>query len=66
VAHGIHDSFQVARLAHHKTAKIMPGTMVAALMAANPSLKIEVQGHTDNIGGDDYNQKLSDARPTRS
>jgi hypothetical protein len=26
----------------------------------------KVQGHTDNVGGDDYNQKLSDARPTRS
>ena len=31
-------------------------------MAANPALKIEVQGHTDNLGGDDYNQKLSEAR----
>jgi OOP family OmpA-OmpF porin len=35
---------------------------VAALMVANPSLKIEVQGHTDNVGGDEYNQKLSEAR----
>jgi outer membrane protein OmpA-like peptidoglycan-associated protein len=35
---------------------------VAALLAANPDLKIEVQGHTDNIGGDDYNQSLSEAR----
>ena len=26
------------------------------------SLKMEVQGHTDNVGGDDYNMKLSDAR----
>ncbi len=39
-----------------------PLGQVAALMAADPSLKIEVQGHTDNVGGDDYNQKLSDAR----
>ena len=39
-----------------------PLGQVAALMAANPSLKIEVQGHTDNVGGDDYNQKLSEAR----
>jgi hypothetical protein len=23
---------------------------------------LEVQGHTDNVGGDDYNQKLSDSR----
>ncbi len=35
---------------------------VAALMAANPALKIEVQGHTDNMGGDAYNQSLSEAR----
>jgi OOP family OmpA-OmpF porin len=39
-----------------------PLGQVAALMAATPSLKIEVQGHTDNVGGDDYNQKLSEAR----
>ena len=39
-----------------------PLKQVAALMAANPSLNIEVQGHTDNVGGDDYNQKLSEAR----
>jgi outer membrane protein OmpA-like peptidoglycan-associated protein len=35
---------------------------VAALMTANPSLKIEIQGHTDNVGGDAYNQTLSEAR----
>jgi len=39
-----------------------PLAQVAALMAASSSLKIEVQGHTDNVGGDEYNQKLSDAR----
>lgn len=39
-----------------------PLGQVAALMTANPSLQIEVQGHTDNVGGDDYNQKLSEAR----
>jgi len=35
---------------------------VATLMAANPGLKIEVQGHTDNVGADAYNQSLSEAR----
>ena len=39
-----------------------PLQQVAAFMAANPSLKIEVQGHTDNVGGEDYNQKLSESR----
>lgn len=34
----------------------------AALMKADAALKAEVQGHTDNVGGDDYNLRLSDAR----
>ncbi len=39
-----------------------PLQQVAVLMAANPALKVEVQGHTDNVGGDAYNQTLSEAR----
>ena len=39
-----------------------PLQQVATLMASNPSLKLEVQGHTDNVGGDAYNQTLSEAR----
>jgi outer membrane protein OmpA-like peptidoglycan-associated protein len=35
---------------------------VLALLQARTDLKVELQGHTDNVGGDDYNQKLSDAR----
>lgn len=35
---------------------------VAKLMAAWRALKLEVQGHTDSVGSDDYNQKLSEAR----
>ena len=36
---------------------------VLAFLPAGPeSSKLEVQGHTDNVGGDDYNQKLSEAR----
>ena len=37
-------------------------TQVATLMKANPSLNVEVQGHTDNVGTDAYNQTLSEAR----
>ncbi len=35
---------------------------VAALVAPGSDAKLEVQGHTDNVGGDEYNQKLSEAR----
>ncbi len=35
---------------------------VAALLRKQSSLTIEVQGHTDNVGSDAYNQRLSDAR----
>ncbi|MEO5624375.1 MAG: OmpA family protein [Dokdonella sp.] len=35
---------------------------VLVFLQKDPTLKLEVQGHTDNVGGDDYNQKLSDAR----
>jgi OOP family OmpA-OmpF porin len=35
---------------------------VADLLAKDKTLKIEVQGHTDNVGGDAYNQTLSEAR----
>jgi outer membrane protein OmpA-like peptidoglycan-associated protein len=39
-------------------------TLQAALgiLQKDAALKVEVQGHTDNVGGDDYNQKLSEAR----
>jgi len=35
---------------------------VAGIISGHPGLKLEVEGHTDNIGGDDYNQKLSEQR----
>jgi OOP family OmpA-OmpF porin len=34
----------------------------ADLMSADKMLKLEVQGHTDNVGNDAYNQTLSEAR----
>lgn len=35
---------------------------VAEILKANPKIKIEVQGHTDNRGNKKYNQKLSESR----
>ena len=35
---------------------------VSGIILAHPGLKIEVEGHTDSVGGDDYNMKLSDNR----
>ncbi|HXH93977.1 MAG TPA: OmpA family protein [Thermoanaerobaculia bacterium] len=35
---------------------------IAAQIATDPSLKIAVEGHTDNVGGKDTNQALSEKR----
>jgi outer membrane protein OmpA-like peptidoglycan-associated protein len=35
---------------------------VAGILLAYPGLNIEVDGYTDNVGGDEMNQKLSDHR----
>jgi len=35
---------------------------LAELMQRYPKLRLEIQGHTDNIGGEEFNQRLSDAR----
>jgi outer membrane protein OmpA-like peptidoglycan-associated protein len=35
---------------------------VSGILLAHPDLKVQVEGHTDSIGGDEYNQKLSENR----
>src|SRR5262249_34505633 len=35
---------------------------VAGVILAHPGLMIEVEGHTDNVGAADYNQRLSENR----
>jgi outer membrane protein OmpA-like peptidoglycan-associated protein len=35
---------------------------VAVILQAYPSLKLQVEGYTDIVGGDEYNQKLSENR----
>lgn len=35
---------------------------VSGILVAYPNLQVQVEGYTDNIGSDDYNQKLSEQR----
>jgi outer membrane protein OmpA-like peptidoglycan-associated protein len=47
--------------------ELLPGARerlakVSGIVIAHPGLKLEVEGHTDSVGGDEYNQKLSEQR----
>jgi outer membrane protein OmpA-like peptidoglycan-associated protein len=35
---------------------------ISGIVLAHPGLKLEVEGHTDNVGGEEYNQLLSEQR----
>jgi outer membrane protein OmpA-like peptidoglycan-associated protein len=35
---------------------------VAGIVSGHPGLRLAVEGHTDSVGGDDYNQRLSEQR----
>jgi outer membrane protein OmpA-like peptidoglycan-associated protein len=35
---------------------------ISGIILAHPGLKLEVEGHTDSVGSDDYNQVLSEKR----
>jgi len=35
---------------------------ISGIVLAYPELKLEVEGHTDGIGGDEFNQRLSEKR----
>ncbi len=35
---------------------------ISGIVLAHPGLRITVEGHTDSVGGDEYNMKLSDNR----
>jgi outer membrane protein OmpA-like peptidoglycan-associated protein len=48
-------------------AELKPGARerlarVAGILSAHPGLQIEIEGHTDAVGTDDYNQRLSERR----
>ena len=45
-------------LAREKLAK------VAGIVSGHPGLELDVEGHTDSVGGDAYNQLLSEHRGT--
>ena len=48
--------FTLRPLAREKLAK------VSGIVSGHPGLKLDVEGHTDSVGGDDYNQRLSEQR----
>jgi len=48
--------YSLRPLAREKLAK------VAGIVSGHPGLKLAVEGHTDSVGGDDYNQRLSENR----
>jgi outer membrane protein OmpA-like peptidoglycan-associated protein len=49
-------SFELAPGARERLAK------VSGIILAYPSLHLAVEGHTDSVGGDEYNQNLSEQR----
>jgi len=49
-------SYELAPGARERLAK------VSGIILAYPSLHVSVEGHTDSVGGDDYNQSLSELR----
>ncbi len=50
------DKHSLRPLAREKLAK------VAGIVSGHPGLRLDVEGHTDSVGADDYNQKLSEQR----
>ena len=52
------DQFSLRPLAREKLAK------VAGIVSAHPGLRLDVEGYTDSVGGDEYNQRLSEQRGT--
>lgn len=48
--------YTLRALAREKLAK------VAGIVSGHPGLKLDVEGHTDSVGGEEYNQRLSEQR----
>lgn len=56
---GVHFAFNQATLLPESDAAL---AKAAAVLGSRPQISAEVQGHTDNVGSDDYNLRLSNAR----
>jgi outer membrane protein OmpA-like peptidoglycan-associated protein len=48
--------YSLRPLAREKLAK------VAGIVSGHPGLRLDVEGHTDSVGSDEYNQRLSEQR----
>jgi outer membrane protein OmpA-like peptidoglycan-associated protein len=48
--------YSLRPIAREKLAK------VAGIVSGHPGLRLSVEGHTDSVGSDDYNQRLSEQR----
>lgn len=51
-----HDRYELKEKSHSELEKVI------RFMTSNPDVKIEVGGHTDNVGASDYNLQLSERR----
>ena len=45
-----------------KSSKTELDKLVNALLNDHPQIKVSIEGHTDDTGSDDFNQKLSEKR----
>jgi outer membrane protein OmpA-like peptidoglycan-associated protein len=59
VLNNIFFDFDLATLRLESTAEL---SRLVQLIKQYPNMKIEISGHTDNKGSDEYNQKLSENR----
>jgi outer membrane protein OmpA-like peptidoglycan-associated protein len=50
------DQYSLLPVAREKLAK------VAGIVSGHPGLRLDVEGYTDSVGGDEYNQRLSEQR----